>query len=58
MVFKMGALETACQEEALPFFGGGGGFCDMDHLVIIFSHKREKLVEFTVGKQLFPKYFC
>jgi hypothetical protein len=27
-------------------------------LVIIFSHKREKLVEFTVGKQLFPKYFC
>jgi hypothetical protein len=51
----MGALETALQEQALPF--GGSEFCDIDHLVIIFSHKRAKLVEFTVGKQLFPKYF-
>jgi len=44
------------QEQALTF--GGGEFCDIDDLVIIFSHKRANLVEFTVGKQLFPKYFC
>jgi hypothetical protein len=54
----MGALETACQEQALPFGKGGGEFCDIDHLVSIFSHKRAKLVELTAGKQLFPKYFC
>jgi hypothetical protein len=54
----MGALETARQEQALPFGGGVGEFCDIDHLVSINSHKRAKLVEFTVGKQLFSKYFC
>lgn len=57
-IFKMGALETARQEQALPFGGGVGEFCDIDHLVSINSHKRAKLVEFTVGKQLFSKYFC
>jgi hypothetical protein len=54
----MGALETACLLESRPLLFLGGEFCDIDDLVIIFSHKRAKLVEFTVGKQLFPKYFC
>jgi hypothetical protein len=40
-----------------PSFFFGGEFCDIDHLVIIFSYKRATLLEFTVGKQIFPNFF-
>jgi hypothetical protein len=53
-------FQNACIGNRTPRAGPsfwGGEICDIDHLVGINSHKRAKLVEFTVGKQLFPNIF-